>query len=126
MDIASRLKRMKNDFGKVPLCNGKCERGPHIKGFYFPLCWRCFSIVLSVSFCCVFNLIYPIEYSMMNILTLALLSFILMIPLSIDGLLQYVFKRESKNSRRIVTGFFAGMGIWVLANLINLIILEIK
>lgn len=126
MDLTSRLKRVKYDFGKAPLCNGRCERGPHIKGFYFPLCWRCLSIVMSVSFCCVFNLIYPLEYTMMNIPILASLSSLLLIPLFIDGLMQYVFKRESTNLRRIITGFFAGMGIWLLANLIQLIILEIK
>ena len=35
-------------FGKAPLCNKIASRGFFIKGFCFPLCCRCSSIIFSM------------------------------------------------------------------------------
>lgn len=39
---------MKSKIGDYPLCNGKPETAPHIMGFCFPICWRCFTMIISV------------------------------------------------------------------------------
>ena len=45
-------------------------------------------------------------------------SITLILPTLIDGIRQYGFNKESPNRRRIVTGFIAGFGLFLLKILI--------
>lgn len=44
---------------------------------------------------------------------------ILIIPCFIDGLGQYVFKKESNNKRRLITGFIAGIGLFLISQILK-------
>jgi len=95
-------------FGKVPLCNEIPDRAPHIGGFCFPLCWRCTMIdagLLLGALVCLF--IYPGT-------TIGLASGILVFPCIVDGLLQTHTSYESSNAKRIVFGFVAGFGMFLV------------
>ncbi|MFA9559202.1 DUF2085 domain-containing protein [Evansella sp. AB-rgal1] len=115
---------MKEEFGKVPLCNGKCERAPHIREFCFPLCWRCTSMLVSVLLFFVIHLLFEVDYPRIGMVTLAVLSILFLAPMIMDGLLQYVWGKESTNRRRVVTGFVGGIGICMVAGFIELLVLD--
>jgi len=91
------------NIGKLPVCNLRADRAPHICGLCFPFCWRCTSIIagflLSNN-----TLVLWIE---MNFF----IALFLCIPTVIDGTLQYYLKIESTNFRRIWTGLLAGIGL---------------
>ena len=94
-------------WGKVPLCNEKAERAPHIGRFCFPLCWRCTMIMVGLiigAFVC--RCISP------GIQT-GLIFSILIIPCLIDGLRQRYTSYVSTNLKRILFGFMAGVGMFV-------------
>ena len=116
------INKMKNEFGKIPLCNGKSNRAPQINNFCFPLCWRCMSIIVSVVICCLCNLIKLISYDRISILKLTVIGGSLLIPITFDGLLQYKFMKESTNIKRVITGAMGGLGFWIIANALNSII----
>lgn len=97
---------MIKNFGKVPLCNKIASRGFFIKGFCFPLCCRCSSIILSMI---IFHFIF-INLKI-NYIIAFILSLIFMIPTTIDYMRQFLYKKESNNFRRVITGAFAGIGI---------------
>ena len=83
-----------------PICNRIPTRAPHIFGHTFPLCWRCTGVVVGSIIGLIMRMyINPIGYSI-NILVL---------PLAIDGVLQYKFGIESTNPRRFITGIVCGL-----------------
>lgn len=91
------------DFGCKMGCHQMPNRSFSYKGYQFPLCARCTGIVLGevlsiIAILCAvrINLIY----------TLALV-----LPLVIDGGLQYIKILQSNNARRVVTGVLAGFGL---------------
>lgn len=106
--------QIKDNLGKKPLCNGKPERAPHIKGFCFPLCWRCLSISLSVLTSSVFISFYK-KYLSQHCIIISISSIILILPCLIDGFRQYFLNKESRNCRRIFTGVLAGIGLAALS-----------
>ena len=84
-----------------PICNKKAHRAPKILGKTFILCWRCTGVLLGAILAS-FIIKYPeIPHSRLPLLFL--------IPMSIDGSLQYILNIESNNKRRFVTGFIAGL-----------------
>lgn len=107
--------RLKN-IGRVPICNCKRDRAPVFMGYSFILCWRCTSILFSLLGMRIFfdnNLQFKLMIKE-NIVAFSLLATILVIPTTIDGIRQYIFKKESTNKKRIITGFVAGYGIFLL------------
>ena len=97
---------MKKYFGKVPLCNKIASRGFFIKGFCFPLCCRCSSIIFSII------IFYFIFINLkINYIIAFILSLIFITPTTIDYMCQFLYKKESNNFRRVITGAFAGIGI---------------
>ena len=96
-------------FGKAPLCNMIPEHGICIKGFYLPLCARCTGTLIGCVVT-IFLFLFVIRRSKYR-LSLHILSFLLAVPCLIDGLLQYVWKVESDNFRRILTGLLLGASI---------------
>lgn len=113
--------------GKVPLCNRNKDSALAIGIFVFPLCWRCTCMLLFyiLGMICL-NLTHlrkkiislPIIYSMIICITFIL-------PLIIDGSLQYFFDIESNNLRRILTGSLFGIGVSILTTKLISILFDI-
>ena len=91
--------------GHLPICNFQRQRAPHIGRWCFPLCWRCSSILGGVLLGGYLN---ASSYKMATIHHAYAL--LLVLPTTLDGILQYRFKRESTNARRIWSGLLAGIG----------------
>lgn len=92
-------------FGKVPICNGKRERGIFIGDFCLPLCTRCTFMIISFLLFYILTLKKKVKNN--NIL----INVLLLIPLIIDGVMQYAFGFESTNFRRALTGVLWGYGL---------------
>ena len=106
------IKTLKNKIGKVPLCNGKPERAPHIGNFCLPLCWRCCSFIAGCWMMCVANTTFFI----MNPYLGLIISLLLVAPCLFDGILQYRFGYISTNLRRAITGLLAGVGLVTISD----------
>lgn len=85
-----------------PLCNKKPERAPNVNGHTFPLCWRCTGLVLGALAGYISLLFIP---------PIGLCSYTLLLPIGIDGGLQYLGGVLSTNTRRFVTGFIGGLSV---------------
>jgi uncharacterized membrane protein len=96
-----------NNLGTKPFCNLDSESAPHIGNWCFPLCWRCLSIILSYYLSkYIFLPIFFIKHSADFIL-----SFSLILPCIVDGILRYKYNSPSSTYTRIITGILAGIGI---------------
>jgi uncharacterized membrane protein len=117
--LSERLTR----FGEIPLCNGIAERAPQMWGFVFPLCWRCLGILGGYfsGLVVLFLKKYPFENRRTKMLLGTLL---LILPTTMDGIVQYAFGMESTNFRRAWTGLLAGMGLGLLVYLMYLGVAE--
>ncbi|MEI0492099.1 DUF2085 domain-containing protein [Brachyspira intermedia] len=112
------IRFLKKYFGKAPLCNLTASRGFFIKGFCFPLCCRCTSIILSMLI--FYFLLVKININIDNFFIIYLIfSFILMIPTTVDYMHQYFTRKESTNKRRVITGIFAGFGIGIILYIVK-------
>ena len=85
------------------MCHQMPERSFHINGKPLPLCARCTGILagyfLGIILACITRC--------KNYLFVLLL----IIPMIIDGWIQFIFKIESNNFRRFITGILGGIGI---------------
>lgn len=97
-------------FGKIPLCNCKPDRAPHIGKFCFPLCWRCFGISIGVIFVTILIEINLIKINCASI-TSILFSISIILPCLIDSLLQKFSNYISTNIKRFLFGGVSGIGI---------------
>lgn len=79
-------------------CHQMPERSFFFKGYQFPLCARCAGIAMGHLFAFVIAPFYTFSYSCM----------LLMAPLVIDGLVQYVTNYTSNNIKRVASGFLYG------------------
>lgn len=95
------------DFGHVPLCNHRADRGIFIGSFCLPLCARCTGIVCGAAGGMLGMWLLQIHMSLKMLL---LAGIFLMIPTAIDGIRQYRFGIESTNRRRLLTGILCGVG----------------
>ncbi|WP_228731271.1 DUF2085 domain-containing protein [Clostridium zeae] len=83
------------------LCHRRPDRSFFYKGKQFPICARCTGI-LAGYFIGIFYLFFiPNRNHLIEIL--------FMLPLIIDGTVQYFGKWESTNMRRFCTGILAGI-----------------
>lgn len=87
-------------------CHKRPERSFHYKGKPFPICARCTGLGTG----------YILSFALLAIVGLFDWRFIplLILPTVIDGGGQLLGKWLSNNSRRFVTGIFAGIGIFYL------------
>lgn len=99
--------------GNKTACNGVCSRSPKLFGRYF-LCWRC--IGLYASF---FPSLLLISELNVNGVMIKITVFILMLPVFIDWTIQEFGGVESKNWRRVVTGFLGGIGAAIIRVMIT-------
>lgn len=84
-------------------CHQLPERSFFIGGYQFPLCARCTGITIGYLFAlllCILQIIFPLW-----------LSFLMIIPLIVDGGVQLLFCIMSNNIRRFVTGVLFGVGV---------------
>ncbi len=95
---------------KFLICHRLPDRTFNILGHYFPVCSRCTGLYLGAILFFTYSLLFFIVYSQ----TLILLTFIIITPMIIDGLTQYLGFRESNNGLRLITGFAAGFGLALL------------
>lgn len=89
--------------GALTGCHQKPERSFFIGNFQMPVCARCTGIMIAKPFAVIYarkrNLPLP-------------LTIIFILPMILDGVLQYRFFIESNNKRRLVTGFFGGFAVY--------------
>ena len=85
------------------MCHQKPERSFHFKGKQFPLCARCTGIFAGYFL----GVIAAFITNCNNHLFMPLLA----VPMAADGLIQFIFRIESNNFRRLITGILGGMGI---------------
>lgn len=100
----------KSFFDYFFICHKKPERSFFYKGKQFPLCSRCTGIfigyligiiIIILSFVFLFNL-PKLPY-----------LFIFIIPMALDGTIQYFTSYESTNIKRLITGLLAGIAIMI-------------
>lgn len=99
---------------KLKICHQIPNRSFHYKGKQFPVCARCTGILLG--YCTI-----PLFY--FGIIKIPIIFIVLLIiPLLIDSIAQYLGLKESNNTLRLITGFSAGFAfsalVVIAANLI--------
>lgn len=98
-------------FSKYWGCHQMPERSFFYKGYQFPICARCTGIIIGYIFAFIF-IILDIHINLY-------LSIILIAPMAFDGIIQLSTSYESNNLKRLLSGFFAGIGfIWIILNII--------
>ena len=82
-------------------CHQRADRSFTIGHYQFPVCARCTGILISTIFTYIFYFKRRVKIEK---------CIWMMIPLVVDGTLQYLEICESNNRRRLVTGLFWGFG----------------
>lgn len=91
-------------FDKYWGCHQIAERSFFIKGYQFPVCARCTGIIIGeITF---------IIFALLSLRINIILSLLFMIPLIIDGTLQFKTKYISNNIKRLLSGMFFGFGFF--------------
>lgn len=91
-----------NFFDKYWGCHQLPERSFFIKGYQFPVCARCTGIIIGEFIA----LLLSITYRKYHVAILVLL-----IPMLIDGTLQFFTQYISNNIKRLLTGIFFGFSL---------------
>lgn len=84
-------------------CHQKKERSFCIGNYVFPLCARCTGVMTGF--------IIAVSCLSLNFYMNVYLSLILILPMTIDGGIQYFGLNESTNVRRFITGTAGGIGL---------------
>lgn len=108
---------IKDDFGKVPLCNHRADRGIYIHGFCLPLCSRCTGLLIgSLSGAAALHMLAKNNRGNKGISTAACLGLgaAMLAPTAMDGAAEYFGGKESNNRRRLLTGLLAGAGCAII------------
>lgn len=86
-------------------CHCREDRSFYYKGQKFPICARCtgelVGMIISMFSCFFFQLSVRA-------------SFLMLIPMIVDGVVQMLTSYESNNRRRLITGILFGYGIIML------------
>nr|WP_091351304.1 DUF2085 domain-containing protein [Anaerobranca gottschalkii] len=82
-------------------CHRLPDRSFYFRGKKFPMCARCTGILVGYFLGVILLFFYPINLYF---------SLILLLPLSLDGGMQYLGFYTSTNPRRFITGILAGIG----------------
>lgn len=83
---------------KYCYCHQMPERSFFIQKYQFPLCARCTGIAIG----------YIVAFLVAPFHTFKISIAALMIPLIIDGTVQYFTPYESNNTKRVISGFLYG------------------
>jgi uncharacterized membrane protein len=98
----------KNFLDYLFICHKIPARSFFYKGKQFPICSRCTGILIGYIIgiiLLVLTIFWPF------FLLKPLIVLILLIPLVLDGMIQYFTKYESNNIKRLITGILAGISI---------------
>ena len=98
------------------ICHRKPERTLQIHGHYLPVCARCTGFYTSAITYTLLAMIIPFQYTIQT----TILAITLLIPATIDGTTQYLEKRESTNTIRLITGLLGGLGLIIIFKTIKL------
>ncbi len=117
-----------DEFGKIPLCNRKIERGIIINGFVLPLCSRCTFMLLFFVFSLVLTRIKFLNrlITSKSIITIILITTSLVLPLIVDGVRVYFFKHHGSNLVRMITGALFGIGVGIFTHYLIYFLFERK
>lgn len=96
-------------------CHQKPERSFFIGGYQMPLCARCTGIAFGHAAALLAAPFHSFGYSIAALL----------VPLAIDGTVQYCTSYESNNTKRVITGFLYGFAFTSITIRIIRAILEI-
>lgn len=96
-------------------CHQKRDRAFGIILRFTGICNRCFGILLGIILCPIITIIKYDYYYLL----------LLMLPLIIDGTLQYKSNYMSNNFKRIITGILFGFGFICLITITNVIFFDI-
>lgn len=91
---------------KYPVCNHKSETAPIIYGMPFVLCWRCTGVLVAFFIMGAIRFFMKISFGVSQLL----IGIFTVLPMVVDGIMQYYFMRKSSNKRRFITGFLFGIG----------------
>lgn len=109
-------KILRNILG-LNLCHEESNRCLNIFGTKFPICARCFGILIGIY---VFTPIFFI-YFLHTPVNAYYCIFVplLLFPGFVDGFTQLMQYRLSNNMLRLITGFFIGVGTSLFANILT-------
>jgi len=102
-----KLKGINMD--SLSFCHRRQERTLKIRGRYLPICARCTGIYIGMFIFFFMQLFFEFSYG----LDLFFFSILLMLPTTVDGIIQLFKLRESTNLIRVITGFFCGIGCFM-------------
>lgn len=102
-EIISMLKAVNIWLRQSHLCHSIPDRCFTYNNRCLPICARCTGILIG-------GVVSLLIFNIFNIYLSYQISIILVIPMIIDGGLQYLNYTPSKNNRRFVTGFLFGVG----------------
>lgn len=91
-------------FSKYWGCHQLPDRSFFYKDYQFPVCSRCTGIIIG-------ELFYLLFFKFTSKIKKRM-SCLLVIPLIIDGTIQYLTDYNSNNRRRFITGFLYGNGFF--------------
>ena len=95
--------RLMTFFRKYWGCHQIYERSFSLRNYQLPLCARCTGILCGYILAIVLLLLrFKVKFYM---------CVVMVVPLVLDGSLQYFFKIMSNNIRRFITGILFGFGI---------------
>ena len=106
--IINMLKSMNIWLRQSPFCHSMPERCFVYNNRCLPICSRCTGILIG-------GIISLLIFNIFNIYLSYQIAFILVIPMIIDGGMQYLNFTSSKNYRRFVTGFLFGIGALIFS-----------
>ena len=90
-------------FGARLGCHQMPDRSFSYKGYQFPVCARCTGVIIG-ELVSIITILFAMKISWVYAVAM-------IVPLVIDGGLQYINVWKSNNLRRIITGIFAGFGL---------------
>lgn len=91
------------NFGARLGCHQMPDRSFSYKGYQFPVCARCTGVIIG-EFISIIAILCTLKIGLIYALVLVL-------PLAIDGGVQYINVWKSNNLRRVITGILAGFGL---------------
>lgn len=98
-------------------CHQRPERSFFISGFQFPVCARCTGLLLGYISAIILWRCLVVPFSIYSILIL---------PIAIDGMTQYLGFRKSTQFLRVITGILGGYGLVSIQIMILVKIIEIS
>lgn len=100
-------------------CHQMPERSFFIKKYQFPVCARCTGMMVGY--------VTSLLFTVLKIRIKAIMSVIMMLPMIIDGCVQYKTKYLSNNFRRFTTGLMYGIGLFqFIASMLTWMICLVK